>query len=251
MDTGNNKNFGFQKVSATEKRSLVDGVFSDVAKKYDIMNDLMSAGIHRLWKKEFCQQVHNFNSKILDVAGGTGDIAFRLKKMAQERGDQLDITVTDINPKMLEICKQEAINRNILNGFQTIVADAEKLPFDDNSFDYYTISFGIRNVVNIEQALKEAYRVLKPGGSFLCLEFSKVNSQILSSLYHFYSFNILPKIGRLVANNEPAYRYLAESIELFPGQDQFKKMIEDVGFRSVNYHNLSFGIAAIHRGLKI
>lgn len=244
-------NFGFKKVSKNQKRSLVDGVFSNVANKYDLMNDLMSFGLHRLWKEKFCAMIPNLNSKIIDVAGGTGDIAFRIYDRAKNCNSSPHIVVCDINPQMLKFCKNKAIDQNILKGLDIVVADAENLPFADNSFDYYTIAFGIRNMLSIEKALKEAYRVLKPTGRFLCLEFSRVQNEMLKPLYEFYSFNIIPTIGRSIANNESAYRYLAESISLFPDQEDFKTKIQKVGFSDVSYDNLTFGVAAIHSGYKI
>ena len=249
-DNNKNVDFGFQKVSSKQKRHLVDRVFSDVANKYDVMNDIMSFGIHRLWKNEFCKMVYNYDSKILDVAGGTGDIALRIKKNARMVGVDPEIIITDINPDMLELCKKQAIDDNILTNLDFVVADAEKLPFATNSFDYYTISFGIRNVVNIDNVLKEAHRVLKPGGKFLCLEFSKVQNEFVDSLYNFYSFNVIPAIGGYVADNHDAYQYLAESISLFPDQHSFKQMIEAQNFVNVGYKNLTFGVAAIHYGTK-
>lgn len=251
MSKKDEKNFGFEKVSSKEKRTLVDGVFSDVAGKYDLMNDFMSFGIHRLWKDEFCGMIPNMNSKILDVAGGTGDIAFRLKERAKRQNKDAHIVVSDINHEMLEVCQTRAIDKNIINSFDLVVADAEKLPFPDNSFDYYTIAFGIRNVVSIENCLAEAHRVLKPMGKFLCLEFSKVQNDLLKPIYDFYSFNMIPKIGGCVVGNQDAYRYLAESISVFPDQEDFKTMIQDTGFSNVTYKNLTFGVAAIHHGFKV
>lgn len=250
MNDKDEKNFGFEKVSSQEKRTLVDGVFSDVAGKYDLMNDFMSFGIHRLWKDEFCNMIPNMDSKILDVAGGTGDISFRLKEKGKKQNKDTHIVVCDINKEMLQICQSRAIDRNILSNFDLVVADAERLPFPDNSFDYYTIAFGVRNMVSIENALKEALRVLKPTGKFLCLEFSKVKSDLIKPLYDFYTFNVIPKIGNCVAGNEDAYRYLAESIKLFPDQEDFKTMIQNAGFKDVSYKNLTFGTAAIHYGFK-
>ncbi len=245
------KNFGFEKVTSEKKRTLVDNVFSNVADKYDLMNDLMSLGIHRLWKDEFCRMVPNLNSKILDVAGGTGDISFRLKDNAKKQNYDPHIVVCDINPDMLKLCKDKAIDRNILTNFDIVVGDAENLPFSDNSFDYYTIAFGIRNMVSLEKTLSEAYRVLKPTGKFLCLEFSKVENDFISKLYDYYSFKLIPKIGNYVAQNQDAYRYLAESINLFPNQEDFKSLIQNTGFSNVSYKNLTFGVAAIHCGFKI
>jgi len=243
-------NFGFKKVDYKQKKSLIEEVFSSVAPKYDIMNDLMSFGIHRLWKDEFCRQIPNLNAFVLDVASGTGDIAFRLIKEAKNRGRNLRIILSDINHEMLKNAKSKAIDSNLL-GLNYICCDAEKLPFPDNSFDYYTIAFGIRNVPKIDIALKEAYRVLKPTGKFLCLEFSKVENEYLKQFYDFYSFNIIPKIGQLVTNNMKAYQYLAESIDLFPDQDSFRNMIKAAGFAKVKYQNLTFGIAAIHSAYKL
>ena len=251
MSEKDNINFGFTKVNAKQKRTLVDDVFSNVANKYDLMNDLMSLGVHRLWKNEFCQMIPNLDSTILDVAGGTGDISFRLKERAFKQKKDPHIIVCDINQDMLNICRDKAIDNNILTNFEVVVGDAEKLPFPDNSFDYYTIAFGIRNMLNIENALSEAYRVLKPTGKFLCLEFSKVQNEQLGNLYNFYSFNCLPVLGKYIAKNQDAYQYLAESISLFPDQEDFKTMMQKTGFTDVSYKNLSFGIAAIHCGFKI
>lgn len=250
MDEKDDKNFGFEKVSSKQKRFLVDEVFSDIANKYDLMNDLMSFGVHRLWKDEFCSMIPNLAGTILDVAGGTGDITFRIKSNAKKQDKDPYIIVCDINPEMLKVCKDKAIDKNILKKLDLVVGDAEKLPFQDNSFDYYTIAFGIRNMLSIEKTLKEAYRVLKPTGKFLCLEFSKVQNDIMRPLYDLYSFNLIPTIGNFVTKNQEAYKYLAESISLFPDQEDFKTMIQNVGFSDVNYKNLTFGVAAIHHGFK-
>lgn len=250
MNGQENKNFGFEKVSAEKKRSLIDTVFADVAPKYDLMNDVMSLGIHRLWKDEFCKMIPNLDSTIIDVAAGTGDISFRIREIAKKQNKDVNIVVCDINPAMLDICKNRAIDKNILNKFDLVVADAENLPFADASFDYYIIAFGIRNVVNIEKTLQEAWRVLKPNGKFLCLEFSKVENDFISALYRLYSFKIIPAIGNCIAKNRNAYKYLAESISIFPDQEDFKTMIQKAGFSAVGYKNLTFGIAAIHYGFK-
>lgn len=243
-------NFGFEKVSAKQKRSLVDEVFSNVAGNYDLMNDLMSFGVHRFWKDEFCRMIPDLDSTILDVAGGTGDIAFRIHARAKRQNKTPHIVVADINHEMLKICQDRAVDKNILHGLDLIVADAENLPFADNSFDYYTIAFGIRNVLSIQNALKEAYRVLKPTGKFLCLEFSQVQNDLIKHLYDFYSFNVIPNIGKCITDNKSAYQYLAESIRVFPNQEDFKTMIQQAGFRDVSYQNLTFGVAAIHQGYK-
>ena len=190
------------------------------------------------------------NSKILDVAGGTGDISFRIKEKARVQNKDPHVVISDINKEMLQVCRSRAIDRNIIHNFDRVVADAEKLPFPDNSFDYYTIAFGIRNIISIENALAEALRVLKPMGKFLCLEFSEVQNDFVKPIYDFYSFNIIPKIGSCIAGNQDAYRYLAESISLFPNQEDFKTMIQKTGFTNVAYKNLTFGTAAIHYGFK-
>ncbi len=244
-------NFGFSKVSFEQKRKLVEEVFSGVANKYDIMNDLMSFGIHRWWKDQFVRQIPNLQSHILDMASGTGDIAFRIRKSADLRQNTPHITLCDINPNMLNLAKNRAIDNNILTGMEYVTSDAEKLPFADNSFDYYTISFGIRNVPRISNALQEAYRVLKPMGKFLCLEFSTLENEYLQQIYKFYSFNIIPKIGKIVAGTESAYQYLVESISNFPDQDHFSVMLKDAGFSKVGYKNLTFGITAIHSAYKL
>lgn len=243
-------NFGFTKVNKNQKQSLVNEIFDSVSSKYDIMNDVMSFGMHRLWKDEFCKKIPNLNSKIIDVASGTGDIAFKLIKRAKIHNQSLDIILCDINQNMLDIAKDKAIDNNILN-LKYVCADAQNLPFEDNSFDYYTIAFGIRNTKSIEKVLLEAHRVLKPSGKFLCLEFSKVNCQMLEKFYKFYSFNIIPKIGKQITGNYDAYKYLIESIELFPESYDFATMISEAGFNNVNYNTLTFGVVAIHSGYKL
>lgn len=245
------KNFGYKKVPLDEKEGMVKDLFSQVSTKYDLMNNLMSFGIHNIWKDTLISNIHNLNGKLLDVAGGTGDIAFRLYKKAIKSNIVPNITIADINPEMLKIAKDKAINNNMLFGIDFVECNAEKLPFDDNSFDYYTISFGIRNVTNIDLVLQEAYRVLKPFGKFICLEFSKINNSLLETLYKAYSFNIVPIIGKIITSNEEAYKYLVESIDLFPDQNTFQSMIEEEGFKNVKYQNLSLGIASIHTAYKI
>jgi demethylmenaquinone methyltransferase/2-methoxy-6-polyprenyl-1,4-benzoquinol methylase len=245
------KNFGYKKVPLDEKEGMVKDLFSQVSTKYDLMNNLMSFGIHNIWKDTLISNIHNLNGKLLDVAGGTGDIAFRLYKKAIKSNIVPNITIADINPEMLKIAKDKAINNNMLFEIDFVECNAEKLPFDDNSFDYYTISFGIRNVTNIDLVLQEAYRVLKPFGKFICLEFSKINNSLLETLYKAYSFNIVPIIGKIIASNQEAYKYLVESIDLFPDQNTFRSMIEAEGFKNVKYQNLSLGIASIHTAYKI
>ncbi len=246
----NNTFFGFKSVSPGEKTSLVRNVFASVASKYDIMNDLMSGGMHRLWKKEFIAQIPDFSGNLLDMASGTGDIARKYYAAAKADGLKPDITACDASAEMLKEGKNKAVDNGILD-IKYQVTEAEKLPFEDGSFDYYTVAFGVRNFTDIPAALKEAYRVLKPGGKFLCLEFSHIETPILEPFYDFYSMNIIPFIGKIVANDEGSYRYLVESIRKFPQQDEFKKMIEDAGFAKVDYMNLSCGVVAIHTGYKI
>ncbi|MBP7190530.1 MAG: bifunctional demethylmenaquinone methyltransferase/2-methoxy-6-polyprenyl-1,4-benzoquinol methylase UbiE [Rickettsiaceae bacterium] len=239
--------FGFQEVDASEKSKLVANVFSSVANKYDIMNDVMSLGIHRLWKRRFCSLIPAHANSIIDVAAGTADIAVG----ALKANDKRRVTICDINFDMLSAGREKAINSGVIRGLEYTVCDAENLPFEDNSFDCYTIAFGIRNVTNINNALKESYRVLKKGGKFMCLEFSKVESEILRKFYDFYSFNMIPKFGKIIANDEGAYKYLAESIKQFPDQEQFVGMIKEVGYKNTNYENLTGGVVAIHTAYKI
>ena len=243
--------FGFREVPAAEKEKLVRGVFSSVARNYDLMNDLMSGGVHRLWKDAMVDWLNpQPRIRSLDVAGGTGDIAFRIAKAVRKRGGEAEITVCDINPDMLAegVKRAEALGER---GLGWVAGDAQALPMPDNCFDTYTIAFGIRNVTRIDQALREAYRVLKPGGRFLCLEFSQVVVPGLDVLYDKFSFHLLPKLGELVAGDRDAYQYLVESIRQFPPQAKFGRMIEDAGFAQVKIRNLSGGIAAMHSAWKI
>lgn len=240
--------FGFKEIDKNKKEAMVKGVFSSVAPKYDIMNDLMSFGIHRLWKDRMIKELNpKKDGRLLDVAGGTGDIAFRFLKSA----DKGSVTVCDINNEMLLQGQKNAIDRNILKNIEWVCGNAEKLPFKDDSYDYYTIAFGIRNVTNIDKALKEAFRILKPGGKFVCLEFSNVNNAVFSKIYNFFSFNVIPQIGKIVMDDKDSYQYLVESIKKFPKQENFKKMIEEAGFDKVKYTNMTDGVVAIHTGWKI
>lgn len=244
----NKTSFGFKTVEEKEKQPLVGQVFASVAKRYDIMNDVMSLGIHRVWKNRLINKLNpQEGTHLLDVAGGTGDIAFRYLDK-QPKGH---VTLCDINPSMLEEGYRRAIDGNRLNGIEWVCGNAESLPFPDNHFDYYTIAFGIRNVTHIDKALKEAHRVLKPGGHFLCLEFSHIPNEALAKAYDAYSFNFIPKFGKLVAGDADSYQYLVESIRMFPKQQDFVEMIEKAGFSQVSYENLSQGIVAIHSGWKI
>jgi len=243
-------NFGFRKVLFSEKQSLVNNVFSSVASKYDLMNDLMSFGVHRLWKREFLSLIPDYSGDLLDVAGGSGDISLGYYKKAVVSGKNPRITLCDINIDMLQAARSKCIDNNILGNIDIVVGDAMELPFPDNSFDYLTIAFGIRNVSDIGKALGEFKRVLKKGGKFLCLEFSQVDSVFLSKVYKMYSFNIIPKIGKMIANDENSYQYLVESINKFPTKERFAEMIKDTGFQGVGHIPLSSGIVAIHYGYK-
>jgi len=243
--------FGFREVGKDEKQPLVNEVFHSVASSYDLMNDLMSGGLHRLWKNALIAMMappRRKNWHLLDVAGGTGDIAFR---MIEASGRQAKATILDINASMLEVGRHRATKKNLTSHCDFVEANAEQLPFENNHFDAYSIAFGIRNVPDIACALKESYRVLKPGGKFLCLEFSSVDMPLLDRLYDLWSFHAIPKIGGLIAGDEDSYRYLVESIRKFPNQPTFARMIERAGFSRVHWRNMSGGIVAIHSGWKI
>ena len=238
-------NFGDELVTREEKTRRVGGVFTSVARNYDLMNDLMSGGMHRLWKNRFVAKVMpRRGESILDMAGGTGDIAFRLA----EKGAQ--VTVSDINPDMLAVGMERAKARDI-PGLTWQVENAEKLSFSDSSFDAYTIAFGIRNVTDIPAALREAHRVLKRGGRFYCLEFSTSEWPGFGELYDRYSEHLIPRIGKVVAKDEDSYRYLVESIRRFPKMDAFRAMIADAGFKSTSVEPILGGLVAIHGGWKI
>ena len=249
--TDKTASFGFREVPEGEKEGLVKEVFSSVAARYDLMNDLMSAGVHRIWKDAVVEWLGPRPGwKVLDVAGGTGDIAFRIVDMARSRGGEASVTVCDINNQMLGEGRRRAEEKGEA-AIEWVCGNAESLPFPDSSFDAYTIAFGIRNVTHIDKALSEARRVLKPGGRFLCLEFSKVEVPGLDTLYDVYSFKLLPKIGEWVAKDEESYRYLAESIRRFPDQERFAGMVKAAGFARVAYRNMAGGIAAIHSGWRL
>ena len=245
----NNKttSFGFKTVSKEEKTEKVKEVFDSVATNYDLMNDLMSMGIHRLWKRFMLSQTGlKMGMKALDVAGGTGDIAALLREQVGESGL---VVMTDINPSMLKEGRSRLLDRGKLKNIQVIQCDAEQLPFDEDQFDCVTIAFGLRNVTVKENALKSMFRVLKPGGKLLILEFSKPN-EMLSPVYDIYSFNILPTLGEWVANERESYQYLAESIRVHPDQEKLEQMILSAGFDRAEYRNLTGGIAALHIGYK-
>jgi len=248
--------FGYKTVTPDEKTNLVHGVFDSVASNYDIMNDVMSGGLHRVWKDRFVRMIRpRPTDRILDVAGGTGDIAFRLHKKRTTiptfQSSNHPITICDLTPAMLAEGRNRAADRGWTdNDFEWITGNAADLPFEDNSFDIYTIAFGLRNVTRIDDALKEAHRVLKPGGRFFCLEFSHVRTPILSKAYDLYSAHIIPKMGKVIAKDEDSYQYLIESIRKFPTQRKLCQRIEAAGFKHARYTNLSAGIVAIHQGLK-
>ncbi len=250
-DGGMQTSYGFRTVEDGEKQTLVNDVFHKVAKRYDIMNDLMSGGLHRLWKDAMVAWLappKRPGWAVLDVAGGTGDIAFRIVETSNRNAHA---TVLDINGSMLAVGRERAIRRGLEDHTDFVEANAEALPFADASFDAYTIAFGIRNVPDIEAALSEAYRVLKPGGRFLCLEFSHCDVALLDRLYDFHSFEVIPRLGQLTTGDAESYRYLVESIRKFPKQDTFASMIEAAGFRRVKFRNLTGGIAAIHSGWRL
>jgi len=249
---GETTHFGFQTVETKAKAGLVRDVFDAVADNYDVMNDLMSLGIHRLWKGSMIDVLNpRPNMTYLDVAGGTGDIAFRIHERVKAKGGDARIMIADINTEMLRVGKDRAEKRGIAPDLEWICLDAQHVPLPDRSVDAYTIAFGLRNVTDISLALKEAHRVLKPGGRFLCLEFSKVVLPILDKAYDTYSFTVLPFLGGLIANNADAYRYLAESIRQFPAQQELAEIMEDCGFTNVSVRNFSGGIAALHSGWRI
>ncbi|KAL6769981.1 COQ5A [Auxenochlorella protothecoides x Auxenochlorella symbiontica] len=263
--------FGYQSVPRTEKETLVGGVFRSVAPSYDVMNDLMSAGMHRVWKDRLVEKLRPFpGMRHLDVAGGTGDVAFRVLRALREAEaaarpqvpgpgpsrsappQKGTVVIADINPAMLLEGRKRAAGEGIDSyDLEWVEASAETLPFPDDSMDSYTISFGIRNVTDRDAALREAKRVLRPGGRFLCLEFSKVVVPGLQQLYDLYSFAVIPQIGRLVANDGASYQYLVESIRMFPDQESWARQLEAAGLVGVEYENLMGGAVAIHSGFKL
>ena len=246
--TGRTTHFGFKDVAEDDKAGMVHGVFTNVASKYDIMNDVMSMGIHRVWKDALMDWlVPRDGQRLLDVAGGTGDVAFRFLG----RAPGASATVLDMTESMLIEGQKRAEASQMAEKLDWIVGDAMALPFEDNTFDRYTISFGIRNVTRIPDALSEAFRVLRPGGRLMVLEFSQLPNDGLQKLYDLYSFNVIPRMGQLIAGDRDSYQYLVESIRRFPDQETFAEMIRDAGFEQVSYRNLSMGIAALHSGWKI
>ena len=238
--------FGFQTVDESEKAKKVAGVFTSVASKYDIMNDLMSVGLHRIWKR-FAIGLANVHEgqRVLDIAGGSGDLS---RLFLDKVGKDGQVILTDINNAMLRVGRDRLLDEGIAT--PTAQCDAEHLPFPDNYFDCVSIAFGLRNVTHKDAALREMHRVLKPGGRLIVLEFSKV-AKPLEKVYDFYSFKLLPKMGEIIANDADSYRYLAESIRMHPGQDELKQMMVDAGLERVEYFNMTGGVVAVHRGYKL
>lgn len=245
--------FGETKVTPEEKTEKVIDVFDNVARRYDLMNDLMSGGIHRIWKDRFVRMIrpHAFRAgrplHYLDVAGGTGDIAFRIRR---KTGPGAVITLCDLNENMLSVGRNRATDHGWLQDFNWVTGNAESLPLPDSSVDVYTIAFGLRNVTHIDTALAEAFRVLRTGGRFFCLEFSRVQPEGLNRLYRLYSDTVIPRLGQQVANDEESYRYLVESIRRFPSQTKLLSRLQNAGFKMAEYLNFSAGIAAVHKGVR-
>ncbi|WP_137818714.1 MULTISPECIES: bifunctional demethylmenaquinone methyltransferase/2-methoxy-6-polyprenyl-1,4-benzoquinol methylase UbiE [unclassified Pseudomonas] len=240
--------FGYQNVPESQKADKVAEVFHSVAAKYDLMNDLMSAGVHRLWKR-FTIELSGVRTgnRVLDIAGGTGDLT---KQFARLVGPTGEVVLADINASMLKVGRDRLLDLGVAGNVKFVQADAEKLPFPDNHFDCVTIAFGLRNVTHKEDALRSMLRVLKPGGRLLVLEFSKPTSSLLSKAYDVYSFSLLPMMGKLITNDSESYRYLAESIRMHPDQETLKAMMVEAGFERATYHNMTGGIVALHRGIK-
>ena len=244
----NETHFGFQRVKVEEKAGKVAEVFHSVARNYDIMNDLMSAGIHRLWKRYAIEaSAVRTGQRILDIAGGTGDLSLQFSRRVGSAGQ---VVLADINASMLQMGRDRLIDRGVVGNIVFLQADAQCLPFADDSFDIITIAFGLRNVTDKDRALQSMLRVLKPGGRLLVLEFSKPQSPLFSRLYDTYSFNVLPALGELVAKDGDSYRYLAESIRMHPAQETLKSMMENAGFERCDYTNMTAGVVALHKGFK-
>ena len=244
----NTTDFGFTRVARDAKAGMVRGVFDSVANRYDLMNDLMSGGIHRLWKRFTTElSAARPGQTVLDIAGGTGDLAARFSRLVGPEGK---VILADINAAMLEVGRDRLIDKGAAGNIEVVQADAQALPFKDNSIDCITIAFGLRNVTDKDMALRSMLRVLRPGGRLLVLEFSKPTSPLLGKVYDQYSFQILPAMGRLIAQDADSYRYLAESIRKHPDQETLLDMMRDAGFAECQYHNMTGGIVAVHRGLK-
>lgn len=246
--TDGKTHFGYKTVAADQKEAMVAKVFDSVAAKYDIMNDVMSLGIHRLWKRYTIDMAGaRKGMQVLDLAGGTGDLTAKFSRIVGPTGK---VVLSDINPSMLEVGKDKLRDQGLVQNIEYVEANAEDLPFADDQFDIVTMAFGLRNVTNKDNALASIYRVLKPGGRLLVLEFSKPTNPGLAKVYDAYSFHLLPKMGELVANDAESYQYLAESIRMHPDQDTLAQMMRDAGFDSVDYTNLTGGVVALHKGFK-
>ncbi|GIU13990.1 MULTISPECIES: bifunctional demethylmenaquinone methyltransferase/2-methoxy-6-polyprenyl-1,4-benzoquinol methylase UbiE [unclassified Shewanella] len=247
-DPSNSTHFGYKTVEAEKKADMVAGVFHSVAAKYDIMNDVMSFGIHRMWKRFTIESAGaRPGMKVLDLAGGTGDLTAKFSRIVGETGQ---VTLADINDSMLKVGREKLRDKGIVGNVNYVQANAEALPFPDNHFDIITIAFGLRNVTNKDAAIASMLRVLKPGGKLLVLEFSKPQHEIMRKVYDIYSFKVLPKMGSLITKDADSYEYLAESIRMHPDQETLKQMMEDAGFEQVNYTNMTDGIVALHKGYK-
>ena len=244
----NTTHFGFEDVAVEEKAGKVAEVFHSVAGKYDLMNDLMSGGIHRLWKR-FTIETSGVRAghKVLDIAGGTGDLSYKFAKLVGPSGH---VVLADINSSMLKVGRDRLTDRGVCGNLSVAQADAQYLPFPDNTFDCITIAFGLRNVTDKDLALRSMYRILKPGGRLLVLEFSKPESALLGKVYDQYSFKLLPFMGKVITNDADSYRYLAESIRMHPDQETLKGMMDDAGFANTSFHNMTGGIVALHKGIK-
>lgn len=248
MNDNSKTHFGYKDVDVDEKQGLVADVFHSVAARYDVMNDLMSAGVHRVWKRFAIERsAVKLGDQVLDIAGGTGDLAEKFHEIVGSEGR---VVLADINDSMLRVGRDRLTDAGVCAGLDYVQANAEELPFDDNTFDCVTISFGLRNVTHKDRALRSMLRVLKPGGRLLVLEFSKPENDLLAKAYDAYSFSILPALGKLITDDSDSYRYLAESIRKHPDQERLKDMIYDAGFEDVSYHNMTGGIVALHCGCK-
>lgn len=249
MNDQKTTHFGFREVPVSEKARMVKAVFDSVAGKYDVMNDLMSLGIHRIWKRIALQLSHvRAGEKVLDLAGGTGDMTSLFQKRVGPNGQ---VVLSDINAEMLKRGRDRLIDEGVVDNVSYAQIDAEKLPFPDNHFDCVCIAFGLRNVTHKEEALRSIHRVLKPGGRAIILEFSEAQGEVFKKIYDVYSFKVLPLLGKFIANDAESYQYLAESIRMHPNQEKLKQMMLEAGFERCEYFNLTHGVVAVHRGYKV